>query len=158
MKKIFSFLLYCIGAVAIMLLLSSCSKDEFVPYNTPFFNIHVDNRDTVMVNQNRKDEVEYIVNLSAELQYEAVQLQYEIKVGNGLQEGRDFNLKTKGSSLNFVPGMLQRGIKIEWLANPVDPAMDNKIIIKLTGNSKNFGMGVPGPDKRQQQLVIIKTS
>lgn len=158
MKKIFSLLTLSAGALLAMTALNSCSKEEVKPYNHPFFHIHVENRDSVTVRYNRKDQVEYKAYLSAELQYETIDLSYSVKIGDGLLEGRDFELNTVGDTLRFIPGVMARGVKITWLENPVDPAKDNTIKISLTGNSKNFTLGLPGPDQRQRQLVITKTN
>ena len=47
-------------------------------------------------------------------------------------------------------------IRIKWLAHPVDETKDNTLTIRLTGNSQNLQLGVPGPDGLQKQLVIEK--
>ena len=44
----------------------------------------------------------------------------------------------------------------KWLAHPVDETKDNTLTIRLTGNSQNLHLGVPGPDGLQKQLVIEK--
>ena len=156
MKK--AYLSFFTSLACICVLLHSCSKDEYKPYNNPYFHIHVDNKDTVSVRYNRKDEVAYKVYLSAELQYTGITLDYEVLAGNGLQEGKDFIVKTPGSSLSFPPGLFERAITIAWLENPVDPTKNNTVIIRLKDNSKHFTVGLPGPDNRQRQLVIVKTN
>lgn len=142
-------------SISILMLLSSCKK-EATPFNHPFFHIMVDNKGEVEVLSNRKDMVNYNVYLSAELQFDPIDVQYEVKVGNGLQEGRDFELITKGNKLTFPQGIFERPITIQWKEATLDPTKDNTITIKLISNSKNYTMGLPGPDQLQRQLVITK--
>ena len=139
-----------------LFLTSSCSKQEFEPYKVPFFHISVDNKSTVEVLSNRRDAVDYKVYLSAELQFDPIVVQYEVIVGNGLLAGRDFELITTGTSLNFPQGIFERPITIAWKESPVDPAKDNTIKIRLLSNSKNYTMGLPGPDQLQRELIITK--
>ncbi len=136
-------------------LLSSCKK-EVEPFNHPFFHIMVDNKSAIDVLSDRKDLVNYNVYLSAELQFEPIDVNYEVIVGDGLKEGRDFDLITKGTKLNFPPGIFERPITIQWKEAALDPTKNNTIIIKLISNSKNYILGLPGPDQLQKQLVITK--
>jgi len=138
-----------------ILLISSCKK-EVTPYKTPFFHINVDNKNTVEVLSNRKDIVDYKVYLSAELQFDPITVQYEVIVGNGLLAGRDFDLITTGTTLNFAPGIFERPITIAWKQSTLDPSKDNTIRIRLVSNSKNYIMGLPGPDQLQRELIITK--
>jgi hypothetical protein len=105
---------------------------------------------------NRKDTVDYKVYLSAQLQFDPIDVQYEVKIGEGLQEDRDFKLLTTGTNLTFPQGIFERPIRIAWKESELDPTKDNTITIRLISNSKNFTIGLPGPDKLQQQLVITK--
>jgi hypothetical protein len=157
MQKISKFFIITAAACS-LLLLNACKKNEYKPFNDPYFHIHVGNQDSITVRYDRKDEVDYKVYMSAALQYTLIQVQYEIIAGNGLQEGRDYVLKTPGNTLSFAPGLFEKPIRIAWLESPLDPQKNNTLIIRLTGNSKNFGVGLPGPDKRQKQLVITKTT
>lgn len=155
MKNKITTLLY-VSVVSALLLLVSCSKQEFTPYDQPFFHIMVDNKGQIDVLSNRKDTVNYNVYLSAELQFEPIDVQYEVVVGNGLLEGRDFELITKGTKLTFPQGIFERPVRIAWKEAVLDPAKNNTITIRLLSNSKNYIMGLPGPDQLQKQLVITK--
>ncbi|KQC02572.1 hypothetical protein AQF98_03080 [Pedobacter sp. Hv1] len=126
------------------------------PYNHPFFHIMVDNKAAVDVLSNRKDVVNYNVYLSAELQFEPIDVNYEVIVGDGLKEGRDFDLITKSNKLTFPQGIFERPITIQWKEAALDPTKNNTIIIRLISNSKNYTLGLPGPDQLQKQLVITK--
>ena len=86
----------------------------------------------------------------------ALVVNYEIVVGDGLQEGVDYELVTTGNQLTFEPGIYDMPIRIKWLAHPVDETKDNTLTIRLTGNSQSLHLGVPGPDGLQKQLVIEK--
>lgn len=154
MKNITTYL----SALAILLvvaLISSCSK-ETVPYDQPFFHINFDNRSTIEVVANRKDTVNYNVYLSSSLQFEPIDLKYEVIVGNGLEENRDFVLLTKGTTLTFPQGIFERPIKIAWKSVIIDPTKDNSLTIRLISNTRNFTIGMPGPDRLESQLVIIR--
>ncbi len=153
MKK--SKYIYILSLLLSITFFSAC-KDEFEPYDHPFFHIHVNNRSTVEVLTDRKDQVDYKVYFSTKLQFEPVDLKYEVVVGNGLLAGRDFELVTQGNILNFPNGIFERPISIKWLAAPVDPTKDNTITIRLLSNSKNYTIGLPGPDQLQKELIITK--
>lgn len=137
------------------IMIASCKK-ETTPYNNPFFHIMVDNKSAVEVLSNRKDTVNYNVYLSAELQFDPITVQYQVTVGDGLKEGRDFELITKGTSLTFPQGIFERPIKIAWKEAALDATKDNTITISLISNSKNYTLGLPGPDQLQKKLVITK--
>lgn len=149
--------IYILGSAVLLLMtiISSCSK-ETVPYDHPFFRINFDNRSTIEVLDNRKDTVEYKIYLSSALQFEPIDLKYEVIIGDGLEEDRDFVLLTKETTLTFPPGIFERPIKIAWKDADVAPEMDNSLTIRLLSNTKNFTLGMPGPDQLERQLVIIK--
>lgn len=144
-----------LAILPLLFLVASC-KDEFKPYNHPYFHIMVGEKSTVEVLSDRKDRVDYKVYLSSELHFDPIDVQYQITIGNGLKEGVDFDLITKGNSLTFPAGIFERPITIQWKESVLDPTKDNRIIIRLISNSKNYTMGLPGPDELQRQLVITK--
>ena len=147
--------IYILSLLLSITLFSAC-KDEFKPYDHPFFHIHVNNRSVVEVLTDRKDQVDYKVYFSTKLQFEPVELKYEVIVGNGLLAGRDFELITQGNTLNFPNGIFERSVTIKWIAAPVDPTKNNTITIRLLSNSKNYTIGLPGPDQLQKELIITK--
>lgn len=144
-----------LAVIPVILFIMSCKK-EVTPYNNPFFHIMVDNKATTEVLANRKDTVDYKVYLSAQLQFEPIDVQYEVKIGDGLQDNRDFKLITTGNKLTFPQGIFERQIRIAWLESTLDPLKNNTITIRLLSNSKNYTLGLPGPDHLQQELVITK--
>lgn len=154
MKNITTALLFT--CLCVSLFFTACKKSEFEPFDEPFFHTNFDNRSNIEVLANRKDTVDYKIYLSAELQFEPIDLNYEVKVGNGLEEGRDYSLLTTGNKMTFPQGIFERSVRIAWLAAPLDPAKDNTITIRLLSNSKNYTIGMPGPDGLQRELVITK--
>jgi hypothetical protein len=145
-----------IASLLIVASLFTACKDEFEPYDHPFFHIHVGNSASVVVATDRNDQVDYKVYFSTKLQFEPVDLKYEVVVGNGLLAGRDFELITQGNTLNFPNGIFERPVTIKWIAAPVDATKNNTIIIRLLSNSKNYTIGLPGPDQLQKELIITK--
>lgn len=134
----------------------SCTDDE-EPYDHPFIYIEADGgASTVVVNSDVNNINSYNIYLSSRALTSNVEVDYEITVGDGLQAGRDFEIVTPGSSLTFLPGIYDMPIRIRWKPNRVDPAKNNTLTIRLTGNNKGFTMGVPGPDGLKRQLVIEK--
>ncbi|TPE42371.1 hypothetical protein [Pontibacter mangrovi] len=138
------------------LLIAACNKEEVEPFDHPFFHIHVDNQDTVEVRYNRRDTVSYHIYLSAKRQFDPIEVTYSITPGSGLQEGRDYRVLNSGSTLLFRPGVFEVPVKVAWLENDLDPALDNSLSIKIESNSEGYTLGLPGPDHLQQQLVLIK--
>lgn len=144
------------GILFIALMATACSKEEFSPYDQPFIHINVNDQDTVTVASNRTDTVNYNVYLSTKLLFEPVEVTYDVSVGDGLEEGRDFELITKGNTLTFPQGIFQRSVRIAWFASELDSTKTNKLTIRLLSNNKNYTLGLPGPDQLQKQLVITK--
>lgn len=138
------------------LLVAACNKEEVEPFDHPFIHIHVDNQDTVEVRYNRRDTVNYNIYLSAKRQFEPIQVTYSVTPGSGLQEGRDYKVLNNSNTLIFIPGVVQVPVKIAWLEHDLDPALNNSVSIKIESNSKDYTIGLPGPDHLQQQLVLLK--
>ncbi|MEN7549474.1 hypothetical protein AAG747_16240 [Rapidithrix thailandica] len=136
-------------------LFMACNKEEVEPYDHPFFHIHMENQDTVMVRANRKDQVDYSIYLSAKRQFEPITVKYSV-IAKGLEEGVHYQLLNTSDELLFSPGVFEMPVGIQWMEGPLDPAQENSLIIKIDNNSKNYTLGLPGPDQLQQQLVIIR--
>ena len=142
MKKIIVMLLALVA-------LCGCQKEEFEGFDMPFVKVTTTTgaSQTVVLSN---------VSVSSKMLTTALVVNYEIVVGDGLQEGVDYELVTTGNQLTFEPGIYDMPIRIKWLAHPVDETKDNTLTIRLTGNSQNLHLGVPGPDGLQKQLVIEK--
>ena len=98
----------------------------------------------------------YTVYLSSRPITDSLEVSYEIIVGDGLKEDVDYKVVTTANPLVFFPGINDMPIRIRWLKNPVDPEKDNTLKIRLTGNSKGYNLGFPGPDHVQSEVVIEK--
>ena len=150
MKKIIVMLLALVA-------LCGCQTEEFEGFDMPFVKVTTTtgaSQTVVLSNVNNINT--YVVSVSSKMLTTALVVNYEIVVGDGLQEGVDYELVTTGNQLTFEPGIYDMPIRIKWLAHPVDETKDNTLTIRLTGNSQNLQLGVPGPDGLQKQLVIEK--
>ena len=150
MKKIIVMLLALVA-------LCGCQNEEFEGFDMPFVKVTTTtgaSQTVVLSNVNNINT--YVVSVSSKMLTTALVVNYEIVVGDGLQEGVDYELLTTGNQLTFEPGIYDMPIRIKWLAHPVDETKDNTLTIRLTGNSQNLQLGVPGPDGLQKQLVIEK--
>jgi len=134
----------------------SCNKELHTPYDHPFFYIHLNQASTMNVQATRNETIDYKVYFSTKIQYDVITLKYDVIVGNGLQEGVDFELVSSTKELVFKPGYFEMPISIRWKNNPIDPAKDNTVTIKLISNDKNITIGLPGPDKNQSEFKIVK--
>ncbi|MFD2554251.1 hypothetical protein [Sphingobacterium tabacisoli] len=138
------------------LFFTACNKDEAVPYDHPFFYIHVNNSDEVRIAADRNETQSYSVYFSGKKQFETMTLDYEIIMGNGLQEGRDFELLSSSRTLEFKPGIVEMPIQIRWLPHAIASEKNNNLTIRLISNNKNYTIGLPGPDRLQSSLHFIK--
>jgi len=137
--------------------LAGCTEDEFTGYDTPFISISTSTgASSTVVLSNVKNINEYTVKVSSRLLTEQLTVNYEVIVGDGLQEGVDYKLLTTGNTLTFEPGVYDMPIRIQWLAHEVDSSKDNTLTIRLTGNSMGMNLGLPGPDGSQKEVVIEK--
>ncbi|QBQ40397.1 hypothetical protein E2P86_04210 [Sphingobacterium psychroaquaticum] len=148
--------LYICAMLLVGLFLTGCNKDEAVPYDNPFFYIHENNSSEIRIASNRNETLNYLVYFSGKRQFDPMTLTYEVIVGNGLQEGRDFEVVTPEYSLTFAPGIVEMPIKIRWIPHAIDPEKDNSVTIKLSSNNKGYILGLPGPNKVQASLRFIK--
>lgn len=136
---------------------SSCADDGPEVYDQSFVRIATQSgAASTVVMSDVKAVNTYYVYLSSPALTENLEVSYEITVGDGLQNGVDYQIVTTENPLVFLPGIYTMPIRIRWLEHRVDPSKDNTITIRLTGNSKNFTLGFPGPDHVQSQLVIEK--
>lgn len=143
-------------ASSMMLLATSCGLDEVPRYDIKFVHIMMNESSTTTVSSKATMVGTYNVYLSAPASNETVTVTYEIIVGDGLQEGKDYKILTTGNTLTFLPGIYDMPIRIQWYPNPVDPEKDNTIKIRLISNDKGYSTGLPGPDQNQSLFTITK--
>lgn len=137
-------------------LASSCKKEEYKPYDNPFIHIHQNERSEVRVRDNRNETVSYYVYLSAKKQFKTTVVHYEITTGEGLKEGRDYELLTPGNELVFAPGITEMPIAIRWMQHAVEKSKNNTLTIQIKESNRDFNIGLPGPDQLQTSLTITK--
>ena len=139
-------------------LLIGCNQEEFEGYDTPFVHIATsDGLSATTVLTNVSNINEYLVMVSSRPLTSPFTVTYEIIVGDGLQEGIDYEILTHGNGiLTFAPGVYDMPIRIKWKSHIVDKTKNNTLIIRLTGNSQNMTLGLPGPAAEQKELVITK--
>lgn len=154
--KIMAVCLVCCAFVATAVL-TACGDDGPEVFDQPFVRIATESgASNTIVMSDVKAVNTYMVYLSSPALTESLEVSYEITVGNGLQSGVDYQIVTTENPLVFLPGIYTMPIRIRWLEHRVDPSKDNTITIRLTGNSRNFMLGFPGPDHVQSQMVIEK--
>jgi hypothetical protein len=137
--------------------LTACGDDGPEVFDQPFVRIATEaGASQTVVQTDVKAVNTYPVYLSARAQRENLEVSYEIVVGDGLQEGVDFQVVTTENPLVFLPGIFTMPIRIRWMEHPVDASKDNTLTIRLTGCSRGFTLGFPGPDHLQRQVVIEK--
>lgn len=140
-----------------LLLLTACEKDESIVFDQPFVRIATaTGGSSTVVLSDVKNVNTYTVYLSSRAQTESLDVNFEIVVGDGLTAGVDYEIVTTGNTLTFLPGIYTMPIRIRWLEHTVDPTKDNTLTIRLTGNSRGYTLGYPGPDHNQRQVVIEK--
>jgi hypothetical protein len=141
----------------LVILIVACNEEEQEVYDYPFVHINYENSSSVSVSSKGTLLREYNVYLSSKPFTGTVTVGYKIILGNGLTEGKDFELITEGFSLNFLPGIYEMPIRIKWLANEINPEENNTVTILLTDNNMGITIGYPGPERLESKLVITKT-
>lgn len=135
----------------------SCDQEETVFFDEPFVRICTNTGEArTVVLSNVRNTNAYTVYLSSRPITDSLEVSYEIIVGDGLKEDVDYKVVTTANPLVFFPGINDMPIRVRWLRNPVDPEKDNTLTIRLTGNSKGYNLGFPGPDHVQSEVVIEK--
>jgi len=136
----------------------SCGLNENEPYNLKYIHIMMDETSATTVSCVANNIGTYTVYLSSARFTKNVEVTYKIEVGDGLQEGLDYKLITKGDKLVFLSGIFDMPIRIQWLANAkLDATKNNSIVITLLSNNQGYSIGLPGPDHNQSKFTITKT-
>lgn len=160
MRKIFSKImstsLLCCVFVATAVV-ASCGDDGPEVFDQPFVRIVCPGGTSSQVVLSSARVVNtYTVFLSSRPVTDSLEVSYEIIVGDGLQEDVDYKVVTSQNPLKFLPGIYDVPLRVRWLKHDVDPAKDNTLTIRLTGNSKGYTLGLPGPDHLQSQVTVEK--
>jgi len=142
---------------SIIVLFAACGKEEQKPFDHPFLHIMNNNTSSETVNYMASSTRTYNIYLSSKPLEENLEVTFQVKAGNGLKEGVDYEMITPGNSLIFLPGIYDMPIRVRWLPSPdFDPNKDNTLTIELVSNSQGITMGLPGPDQLQKKFVITK--
>ena len=90
----------------VIALMTACNKEEFSGYDMPFVRISTETgASSTTVLSNVRNINTYVVTLSSRPLTTPLVVNYEIKVGDGLQTGVDYELVTTGNTLTFEPGV-----------------------------------------------------
>ena len=151
MKKVLYLMMIVTAALA------GCADQEGEWFDQPFVRIAAPNGTaSQIVLTNVRAVNAYTVYLSSRPVTDSLEVSYEIIVGDGLQEDVDYKIVTTQNPVKFLPGIYDAPIRVRWLKHDVDPTKDNTMTIRLTGNTKGYTLGYPGPDRVQSQVVIEK--
>ena len=145
---------------AALALLCGCERHTEVFFDTPFVRIEEVGGGTTMDIDHTLDnlltEIRVVVSASKNYFSAPITVEYEIIVGDGLQEGRDFRIQSSHRSpLTFDPGTYSLPIRIIWYRSAAfDPARDNTLTLRLTSASvPEMLLGVPGPDGKKKEFI-----
>lgn len=101
--------------------------------------------------------ITYYFSLVSEARSEPLTVNFDVEVGDGLKEGKDFTFQSQARSFTFEPGVYKKPFRINYLSNPVDETKDNTIKIVITSTSDpSIIIGYPGPSAKFSTHVITK--
>lgn len=149
------------GALAALLcILSSCSdRPKDLMFQDFFVSVadEMGSQSSRILSTANNLVVSYYFSLVSEARKEPLTVNFDLVVGDGLEEGKDFSLQTQSRSVTFEPGVYRKPFRINYLKNPVDPSKDNTIRIIITSVSDpSLTIGYPGPSAKFSQHIITK--
>ena len=127
----------------IIFIFTSCGRDEFKPYDTPFIRIMKKELNSVTVSEAGNLIDEYLICLSSAPLSTPLEVTYSIEVGDGLTAGVDYEFLTPGNKVVFPTGVY-------------DTKNNTMTITLVSTNNPDVVIGMPGPDHFQRQMVITK--
>ena len=135
--------------------LTGCN--EYILFEDYFAAFVPTSKSFTLVDAEGTIEAEYPVHLTSAKPSSPIIITYELIVGDGLKEGKDYILLNKSDQLTFYPGVYDASIKIKWLANPdIDSAKNNTLTIRLVSANQDLILGYPGPDEHNREMKITK--
>ncbi|MGN0188596.1 MAG: hypothetical protein ACI395_03695 [Candidatus Cryptobacteroides sp.] len=138
-----------------MLSFAGCNK--YVLFTDSFVAFDVNASSATSVDASGSWTGVYYVDYTGETQKETLTVTFSVKAGDGLVEGIDYEMVTKGNTLSFLPGIFTLPIRIKWLSNPIDTSKDNSLTISLESSSDpETTLGMPGPDALNKSITIHK--
>lgn len=152
MKRILKNILLFAG---LCLTLAGCNK--YTLFTDAFVAFDVDTSSATTVDASGSWTGVYYIDYTGETQKETLTVTFSIKKGEGLTEGIDYEIITKGRTLTFLPGIFSLPIRIKWLPSPLDASKDNSLTITLeTSSDPKTALGHPGPDSLNKSITIYK--
>ena len=140
-----------------LLAAASCEMVDMPVYDTSFVYIATAaGADNATIGSDVDNVNTYYVYLSSGPLAEALTVDFSVTAGAGLTEGVDYEMVTQGGQVSFLPGIYRVPLRIRWKPREVDPAADNTLVVRLTGNSGGFVLGFPGPDATFSALTLKK--
>jgi hypothetical protein len=141
-------------SLALVILLAACEKTDHSYQGKPFVSFGMEEAKVF-----KNGSTVNVPVMIADDRSEQVTVTFEVKPrkadnGDDIVEGVDFIVENESTTLTFEPGEGKKYIKIK----PIDDYTftgDKKIDIAITSNSKNYQMGVPGPDGKFKQCVVV---
>lgn len=150
--------------LSLTLLLMGCGKHEEIMFDTPF--VTISDKSKLMTSMsidkdgnNILTELCVSVNVSKEKFTGPIVIEYELIVGNGLEEGKDFKIQESTKSpLTFEPGTYDLPVRILWYKTPYfDESKDNSLVLKLISSSiPDMVLGYPGPNEVRRTFTFTK--
>lgn len=147
------------SCIVLLSTITACSVEEEQPFDSPF--VYLTDRfggQSAQMDSEAKFTATYYLRLSSKTRTENLSVEYDIIVGDGLQDGKDYTLDaTTASPIIFEPGVYEKIIKINWLPNELDEQKDNTLTIQLSStNDNSVTIGKIGPNKLGSTYVIKK--
>lgn len=100
---------------------------------------------------------EYPVHYSGKKPTEPIEVRFSVTAGDGLREGTDYRMDTRGDRLVFLPGIYELPVRVTWLPHELDSGKDNSLTLRLEQvNREEVRLGVPGPGGKYRELKIVK--
>lgn len=143
--------------IPMLLLLVLCACNKFKMYDGPsFFYFDMNQSGSTSINELGSLTSEYYVHYTGEQASETRTVVFSVTPGSGLQEGVDYQMVTTGTSLSFLPGIIDLPIRVKWLPHALTSAEGNTLTVSLESvNDPKLKLGLP-PSGRNRSVSIQK--
>lgn len=146
--------------ITLALMLTACSdRPDDLLFEKFFVSVTDENgaQTSRVLSSSNNFVVTYYFSLVSEELKEPLTINFDLQVGDGLKEGKDFTLQTQSRTITFDPGVYKKPFRINYLSNPVDDSKDNTIKIVITSASDpSITIGYPGPSAKFSTHTITK--
>lgn len=143
---------------ATIALCALCACNKFKTYDGPAcFYFDASKSSTTSVNEFGELEAEYYVHYTGVLAARTNTVSFSVTPGDGLKEGVDYAISTSDGKLSFLTGFTDVPVRIKWLPHTIDATKDNSLTITLESvDNPNAVVGLPGPDRKNRSIKILK--